>query len=71
MYFTRWKDLGTKPDGEDYTKHTERNYPFRARLGFGERGIAARFEGGLEFDFDSIMTTENEGLLFKAQKSAD
>jgi hypothetical protein len=71
MFFTRWKDLGAGPEGDDYTRHIKRDYPFPAVLGFGAGEIAATFAGGLEFEFDAIMTVENEELLFNAQKLAN
>jgi hypothetical protein len=68
LFFTRWKNLGAWPDSEDYLRHIKTGYPFPVISGPRAGEVAALFEGGAEYEFDSMMTAENEAQLYNAQK---
>jgi hypothetical protein len=84
IFFTRWKDLGTGPEGEVWTQHLP---PRAASLGAlfasqvwaqtsggqlearpQDRDLSSAFEDGNDFRFDSLLTSGNKAELFRFQK---
>jgi hypothetical protein len=65
ILLTRWKDLGEGPDSEVFKTQ------FRERVvGVGDlydRSISSAFEGGKEYQIDSLMTPENRRRLLTLQ----
>jgi len=67
---TKWKDLGSWPDSDDYLRHTTNN-PFPAISSSRAGEVAAAFEEGGDhvFDeFDSLLRAEKEKWLACAPK---
>jgi len=68
MFFTRWKNLGTGPDDEDWKRNFQ---PWDClppiTIQFEAGTLHSVFENGEDFMLDSLVSRENIAELFRAQ----
>ena len=67
MFFTRWKDLGDRPESEVWTQNSvEPQAQLEGLLQYGD--ISSAFADSDDFKFDSLLTSGNKAHLYRFRK---